>query len=47
LTLSEEIPNVTTACTVTDDAEVKDPTAGNGGTDVNNYNADDDWTITF
>lgn len=45
LTLSEEIPNVTTACTVTDDAEVKDPTAGTSGTDVNNYNADDDWTI--
>ena len=46
LTLSQEIPNVTTACTVTDDAEVKDPTAGTGGTDVHNYNADDDWTIT-
>ena len=45
LTLSQEIPNVTTACTVTDDAEVKDPTAGTSGTDVNNYNADDDWTI--
>ena len=44
LKLSQTLGSVNTACVVTDEAEPQEPKANTGGTGVDNYNPDNNWS---